>query len=121
MKTGRLPTHLRRPGLRRSLDRRPELDRLLERLDERDTLAVWRLDRLGRNLRNLIEVITTLAERGVQFRSLQEALDTSTASGRPLFHIMGSIAEFERHLTRDRTIAGIAAARARGRKAAGPT
>jgi DNA invertase Pin-like site-specific DNA recombinase len=99
-----------------ALDRRPELDRLLERLDAGDTLVVWRLDRLGRNLRNLIEVITVLGERGVQFRSLQEALDTTTAGGRLLFHIMGSIAEFERQLIRDRTLAGLASARARGRK-----
>ena len=101
-------------------EHRPDLDRLLERVDTGDTLVVWRLDRLGRNLRHLIDVVTGLGERGVQFRSLTESLDTSTAGGRLLFHIMGSIAEFERQLITERSLAGLAAARARGRTGGRP-
>jgi DNA invertase Pin-like site-specific DNA recombinase len=100
---------------------RPELAKLLERVEVGDTLVVWRLDRLGRSLTELIELVTGLGERGVEFRSLTEQLDTSTAGGRLLFHIMGSIAEFERDLIRDRTLAGLAAARARGRHGGRPT
>lgn len=95
--------------------RRPELDKLLDRVDAGDTIVVWRLDRLGRSLTELISIVTALGERGVQLRSLREDLDTSTPTGRLLFHIMASIAEFERDLIQERTKAGLAAARARGR------
>jgi DNA invertase Pin-like site-specific DNA recombinase len=95
------------------LARRPELYKLLERFDPGDTIVVWRLDRLGRSLKELIAIVTELGERGVQLRSLHEQLDTNTSGGRLLFHIMGSIAEFERDLIQERTLAGLAAARAR--------
>ena len=102
------------------LERRPQLDRVLERVDAGDTIVVWRLDRLGRSLKELIGIVTALGERGIQLRSLTEALDTATPGGRLLFHIMGSIAEFERDLIRERTMAGLAAARARGRNGGRP-
>ncbi len=76
---------------------------------------VWRLDRLGRSLRHLIEVVTGLDERGAGFRSLRESIDTTTAGGRLVFHLFGALAQFEREIIRDRTVAGLAAARARGR------
>lgn len=94
---------------------RPELARLLEYLRQGDTLAVWRLDRLGRSLPHLIEVTTSLAERGIGFRSLTEGIDTTTTSGKLVFHIFAALAEFERELIRDRTMAGLAAAKAAGR------
>lgn len=81
-----------------------------------DTFVVWKLDRAGRSLRHLIDLITTLKERGIDFASLTEAIDTSTPGGRLIFHIMGALAEFERDIIRERTNAGLAAARARGRK-----
>jgi len=86
-----------------------------------DTLTVWRLDRLGRSLPHLIEVVQGLGERGVEFCSLTEAIDTTTPAGRLLFHIAGAFAQFERDLIRDRTRAGLAAARARGRVGGRPT
>jgi len=98
-----------------ALDRRPQLDAVLEQLRPGDTLVVWRLDRLGRSLRHLIEVVTRLDERGVGFRSLRESIDTTTAGGRLVFHLFGALAQFEREIIRDRTVAGLAAARARGR------
>ena len=85
-----------------------------------DTLIVWRLDRLGRSLKHLIETITELDQAGVAFKSLQESLDTSSTGGKLVFHIFGALAEFERDLIRERTVAGLAAARARGRKGGRP-
>jgi DNA invertase Pin-like site-specific DNA recombinase len=85
-----------------------------------DTLVVWKLDRLGRSLRHLIDVVTELSNRGVGFRSLQENLDTTSSGGKLVFHVFGALAEFERDLIRDRTQAGLAAARARGRKGGRP-
>jgi DNA invertase Pin-like site-specific DNA recombinase len=85
-----------------------------------DTVVVWRLDRLGRSLKHLIETVTELGERGVGFRSVQENLDTTSAGGRLVFHIFGALAEFERELIQERTRAGLAAARARGRKGGRP-
>lgn len=84
--------------------------------DGEDTLVVWRLDRLGRSLKNLIELIDLLEERKIGFRSLQESIDTTTSSGKLIFHIFGALAEFERNLIRERTNAGLAAAKARGKK-----
>lgn len=98
-----------------SLDRRPQLDRLLDQLRPGDTVVVWRLDRLGRSLKHLIQLIEDLAEKGVGFRSLTEGMDTTTAGGKLIFSIFGALAEFERSLIRERTVAGLAAARARGR------
>jgi DNA invertase Pin-like site-specific DNA recombinase len=97
------------------------LDKLLDAVLPGDTVVVWRLDRLGRSLRNLIEVVAALGERGVGFRSLTEAIDTTSAGGRLVFHIFAAIAEFERQLIVERTHAGLAAARARGRHGGRPT
>jgi len=98
-----------------SREDRPELAAALDSLRPGDTLVVWRLDRLGRSLPHLIETVTGLAGRGVGFRSVTEVIDTTTAGGRLVFHLFGALAKFERQLIRDRTLAGLAAARARGR------
>jgi DNA invertase Pin-like site-specific DNA recombinase len=95
---------------------RPGLSEALDFVRPGDTLVVWRLDRLGRSLRHLIDTLTGLSERGVDFKSLREHLDTSTSGGKLVFHMMGALAEFERDLIRERTQAGLAAARARGRR-----
>jgi DNA invertase Pin-like site-specific DNA recombinase len=87
----------------------------LTHLRSGDTLVVWRLDRLGRSLPHVIETVSQLAARGVGFRSLQEQIDTTTSGGKLIFHVSGALAEFERDLIRERTHAGLAAARARGR------
>lgn len=94
---------------------RPVLQQALAHLREGDVLMIWKLDRLGRSLRHLIEVVTDLAQRGIGFKSLQENLDTTTSSGKLVFHMFGALAEFERDLIRERTQAGLVAARARGR------
>lgn len=94
--------------------KRPGLDEALISLGEGDTLVVWRLDRLGRSLPHLIGVVQTLGEREVGFQSLTESIDTTTAGGRLVFHMMGALAEFERSLIVERTRAGMSAARARG-------
>jgi DNA invertase Pin-like site-specific DNA recombinase len=86
---------------------------------EGDTVLVWRLDRLGRSLKHLIETVTQLNERDVGFRSLQETIDTTTSGGKLVFQIFGDLAEFERNLIRERTKAGLEAARARGRNGEG--
>lgn len=98
-----------------SLRSRPQLDACLERLGEGDTLIVWRLDRLGRKLRHLLSVLGELGERGITFRSLTEAIDTSTAAGQLQLHLFAALAEFERSLGLERTRAGLQAARERGR------
>ena len=103
------------------LDRRPQLDKVLDQLRPGDTLVVWRLDRLGRSMKHLIAVVADLEERGIGFRSLTENIDTTTPTGKLIFHIFGALAEFERELIRERTMAGLAAARARGRKGGRPT
>src|SRR5215472_10592536 len=95
---------------------RPGLDKALAHLRKDDVLVVWKLDRLGRTICGLIELVTELRDRGVQFRSLTEGFDTTTVAGRMLFHIIGALAEMERDLIRERTRAGLDAARARGRK-----
>ena len=100
---------------------RPALDAMLEQLRAGDVVVVWRLDRLGRSLRHLIDVVNDLQSHGVQLRSLTENLDTSTPSGKLTFHVFGAMAQFERDLIRERTQAGLAAARARGRKGGRPT
>jgi len=99
-----------------ALDARPKLAAALDYLREGDVLCVWRLDRLGRSVRHLTEVVNTLAERAIGFRSLTEGIDTTTPAGKLIFHIFASLAEFEREIIRERTYAGLAAARARGRK-----
>ena len=100
---------------------RPALDELLSRVRRGDTLVIWRLDRLGRSLRHLLEVVGELEQRGVALRSLTELIDTSSPAGRLIFHTFGALAEFERDLIRERTKAGLAAARARGRVGGRPT
>src|SRR5215208_4567580 len=99
---------------------RPVLDDVLSYLRTGDTLVVWRLDRLGRSLQHLIDVVAALAARGVGFKSLTEQIDTTTPGGKLIFHVFGALAEFERDLTRERTHAGLAAARARGRTGGRP-
>lgn len=89
-------------------------------LREGDTLVVWRLDRLGRSLKHLIDTVNELDARGIGFQSVNEKIDTTTPGGRLVFHIFGALAEFERELIRERTQAGLAAARARGRKGGRP-
>jgi DNA invertase Pin-like site-specific DNA recombinase len=98
-----------------SVTERPGLTQALSHLRAGDTLFVWRLDRLGRSLPHLIETISQLQQRGIGFRSLQEQIDTTTSGGKLVFHVFGALAEFERDLIRERTHAGLAAARARGR------
>jgi DNA invertase Pin-like site-specific DNA recombinase len=94
---------------------RPELSQCLKALRAGDSLVVWRLDRLGRSLSDLVQIVEDLRSRGIELVSLSESIDTSSATGQLMFHIMGSLAEFERNLIRERTAAGLASARARGR------
>lgn len=103
-----------------ALASRPELEKLLDQLRPGDTLVVWRLDRLGRSIRHLIDQLQALADRGVGFRSLQETIDTTSSGGRLVFHVFAALAEFERDLIRERTRAGLTAARARGRAGGRP-
>lgn len=98
-----------------SLTHRPEFEKLMDQLRPKDTLVVWRLDRLGRSIRDLIDQLQHLSHRGVGFRSLQETIDTASPGGRLVFHVFAALAEFERDLIRERTHAGLSAARARGR------
>jgi DNA invertase Pin-like site-specific DNA recombinase len=94
---------------------RPELKAALDFMRRGDTLVVWKLDRLARSIRQLIETIEDLEKRGIGFRSLTEAIDTTTSGGRLVFHIFAGLAEFERSIIQERTRAGLAAARERGR------
>ena len=103
-----------------STTQRPGLTEALSYVRKGDTLVVWRLDRLGRSLKHLIETVAYLEERDIGFRSLQEAIDTTTSGGRLIFQIFGALAEFERNLIRERTQAGLTAARIRGRKGGRP-
>ncbi len=100
---------------------RPELKAALDYMREGDTLAVWKLDRLARSMKQLIETVEGMEARGIGFRSLTEAIDTTTAGGRLVFHIFGALAEFERGVIRERTCAGLEAARARGRRGGRPS
>jgi DNA invertase Pin-like site-specific DNA recombinase len=101
-------------GISGAAKARPGLDQALAALKAGDVLVVWKLDRLGRSLGHLIQVITELGGQGVGFRSLSESIDTETAGGRLVFHMMGALAEFERSLIAERTRAGMKAAKARG-------
>jgi DNA invertase Pin-like site-specific DNA recombinase len=92
------------------------LDAALAFMRPGDTLVAWKLDRLGRSLKHLIDIVTDLEQREVGFRSLQESIDTTTSGGKLNFHVFGTLAEFERDLIRDRTQAGLDAARARGKR-----
>jgi DNA invertase Pin-like site-specific DNA recombinase len=95
---------------------RPGLVQALEMLREGDTLVVWKLDRLGRSVKQLVDLVSELHQQGVQFKSLTDAIDTGTPSGRFFFHVMASLAQMERELTVERTRAGLEAARQLGRK-----
>ena len=99
---------------------RPGLNAALSFLRDGDTLVVWKLDRLGRSMTHLLQTVSELEGRGVGFRSLTENIDTTTPTGRLVFHIFGALGQFERDLIRERTNAGLAAAAARGRKGGRP-
>ena len=101
-------------------DDRPGLNACLDYLTAGDTLVVWKLDRLGRSLPHLLSIVTDLKARGVAFRSLTEQMDTATPHGELLFSIFGALAQYERALTRERVVAGLAAAKRRGRRGGRP-
>jgi DNA invertase Pin-like site-specific DNA recombinase len=103
-----------------ALKERPALRELLNQVQPGDTVVVWKLDRLGRSLKHLVELVLGFQEQQIQFVSLQDHLDTTTAQGRLMFNLFASLAEFERDLIRERTQAGLAAARARGRQGGRP-
>jgi DNA invertase Pin-like site-specific DNA recombinase len=103
-----------------SQGKRPGLKACLDYLKEGDILVVWRLDRLGRSLPHLLEIVTGLKARGIGFRSLNETIDTTTATGELLFHLFGALAQYERALIRERVIAGLRAAERRGRRGGRP-
>lgn len=112
------PDHIhvdRVSGSSRGLER-PGLAKALAYARAGDQLVIWRLDRMGRSLRDLIDQVANLEQAGIELVSLQESIDTATPAGRAMFQICGVFAEFERNLNRERTLAGLAAARARGRK-----
>lgn len=98
------------------LRERPELSQCLRTLRKGDTLIVWKLDRLARSLKDLVEIVQDLNDREIGFKSITESIDTTSPGGRLVFHIFGALAEFEHSLIRERTMAGLEAARARGRK-----
>ncbi len=99
---------------------RPGLDQVVDRLCAGDVLVIWKLDRLGRSLKHLVELVNTLRERGIGLQSLNDPIDTTTPQGRLSFNLFASLAEFERELIRERTQAGLSAARARGRNGGRP-
>lgn len=101
-------------GVSGALAHRTGLTKALKALKPGDMLVVWRLDRLGRSLLHLVDLLESFARRKIEFQSLTEQIDTSTAGGRLVFHMMGALAEFERHLISERTVAGMAAARLNG-------
>ena len=107
-------------GISGTAESRPGLNDALAALSQGDVLTVWRLDRLGRSLPHLIHLVNELGGRGVEFVSLSEHIDTTTAGGKLVFHMMGALAEFERSLMVERTKAGIAAARKRGKRVGRP-
>src|SRR3954469_23737277 len=115
IKAGVQPGHIYEDKLSGARSDRPGLDAVLKAARDGDTLVVWRLDRLGRTMIDLIKLVTDLEARGVGFRSLTENIDTTTPAGKLVFHVFGALAEFERNLTRERIRAGLLAARARGR------
>jgi DNA invertase Pin-like site-specific DNA recombinase len=108
-------------GVSGSVAKRPELDKCLDQLRSGDTFLVWKLDRAFRSLRHLLELVEDLSSRGVAFKSVTEQIDTGSASGRLILSVFGAMAEFERSLIRERTAAGMAAAKARGAKIGRPS
>lgn len=115
LKAGCDPKHLYTDTTSGAKTERKGLEDALSHLRPGDTLVVWRLDRLGRTLKQLIELVNGFNANGIGFRSLQENIDTTTSGGKLVFHIFGALAEFEREVIRERTNAGLKAARARGR------
>lgn len=113
--------HLHQDKASGARDDRPGLKCCLEDLRSGDTLIVWKLDRLGRSLPHLLEIVMDLKARGIGFRSLTEQMDTATPHGEFLFSVFGALAQYERALTRERVLAGLAAARRRGRRGGRPT
>src|SRR5947208_363807 len=109
------PDHIYKDTKSGASAERSGLQEAMNHLRAGDTLVVWRLDRLGRTLKHLIATITELSEKGIGFKSLQENMDTTTSGGKLIFHIFGALAEFEREVIKERTNAGLQAARARGR------
>lgn len=99
---------------------RPELDKMIEQFREGDELYVWRLDRLGRSLKNIIDLVLSLSDKGIIIKGLVDGVDTSTINGRLFLNLMASLAEYERELIRERTNAGLQSARARGRTGGRP-
>lgn len=99
---------------------RPELDKMIEQFREGDELFVWRLDRLGRSLKNIIDLVLSLSDKGIIIKGLVDGVDTSTINGRLFLNLMASLAEYERELIRERTNAGLQSARARGRTGGRP-
>ena len=107
-------------GISGTLVSRPGLDAALNALNQGDTLVVWCLDRLGRSLQHLIDIISHLGAKNINFKSLNESVDTTTAGGELIFHIMGALAQFERKLISERTKAGLEATKKRGKKLGRP-
>jgi len=103
-----------------STKNRPELDKMIAHLRKDDVLFIWRLDRLGRSLKNIIDLVLSLSEKGVVIKGISDGVDTSTSSGRLFLNIMASLAEYERELIKERTNAGLQSARARGRTGGRP-
>ena len=99
---------------------RPQLEKMVDQLRKGDIVVVWKLDRLGRSLKDLIELVSLFREKGVEFVSLKDGINTGTATGRFTFNIFASLAEFEREIIKERTMAGLDAARSRGRKGGRP-
>lgn len=103
-----------------AIKNRPELDKMIEQFREGDELYVWRLDRLGRSLKNIIDLVLSLSDKGIIIKGLVDGVDTSTINGRLFLNLMASLAEYERELIRERTNAGLQSARARGRTGGRP-
>ena len=99
---------------------RPELQKLIDQLRDDDTVVIWKLDRLGRSLKDLVSIVTEIQQRGAGLLSLNDSIDTTTPQGKLTFHLFAALAEFERDIIRERTLAGLAAGRARGRKGGRP-
>lgn len=99
---------------------RPELRKMIDQLREGDVIVTWKLDRLGRSLRDLVNLVNEIQDKGAGLKSLNDAIDTTTPQGKLTFHLFASLAEFERDIIRERTKAGLEAARARGRKGGRP-
>jgi DNA invertase Pin-like site-specific DNA recombinase len=119
-KAGCTDAHIFTDKITGTKEERPGLTIALSHLRPGDTLVVWRLDRLARSLTHLIETVNHLASQQIAFKSITENIDTSSATGKLTFHIFGALAEFERNLIKERTIAGLAAARARGKSGGRP-